>query len=96
MTDLTTVLLAIVGAVISMAFTFVPSLRSWLAAQSNKGAIILGVLFATSLIYFGLGCSPFALDLKIVVECSTSGAVDLAEAFLALATGNQIAFLLSR
>ncbi len=89
------VILGIVGALVSLVFSYVPAVKTWFDAQTNKGLIMLGVLVVVGLAYFGLSCTPFAAQLGITLACTQAGAVQLAQAIFALAAGNQLAYLFS-
>jgi len=90
------VILAIVGAVLSLIFTYVPTAKVWLDAYANKGLIMLGFVVLVSLVYFGLACSPFATDLNINLACTQAGAFELARAVFVIASTNQLTYLFTR
>lgn len=91
-----TVILGIVGVVLSLVFSYVPVAREWLEKQDNKGLIMLALVMLVSAAYFALSCSPFAADLGIKLQCSRSGLFDLLQAIFIIASGNQLAFLYSK
>jgi hypothetical protein len=93
--DLQNVILGIVGAVLSLAFSYVPALKAWFDARPNKGLLMLGFVVLVGLAYFGLSCTPLAAQLNITLSCSQAGALQLAQAIFALAAGNQLAYLFS-
>ena len=94
--ELSVVLLAIVGAAIQLIFKYIPKLSDWFDAQPNKALIMVAAVAAVSLAYFGLGCTPFAVQLGIVVACTTQGALELAAAFVYILVSQQITYLLTR
>jgi len=90
------VILGIVGAVISLVFTYFPAARVWLDGFQAKGLVILGVVVAVSLAYFGLACTSLAVDLGIALACSKAGAIELLKAVYIIASTNQVTYLLTR
>lgn len=90
------VILGIVGAILSLVFSYIPAARVWLERQPNKGLFMLAMVFSVSFVYFGLACSPFAADLGIRLECSRAGVIELCKAIFVIASGNQLAFLYSK
>lgn len=91
-----TVILGIVGAILSLVFSYVPAARVWLEGQDNKGMVMLALVLVVSGVYFALSCSPFAADLGIAIQCSRAGFIDLGKAIFVIASGNQLAFLYSK
>ena len=91
-----TVILGIVGAILSLVFSYVPAARVWLEGQDNKGLVMLALVLVVSAGYFALSCSPFAADIGITVQCSRTGLFDVLRAVFVIASGNQLAFLYSK
>lgn len=87
------VILGILGAVLSLVFSYFPAAKSWLDGFENKGLVMFGAVVVVAGAYFALGCSPFAADLKITVTCDKAGVFDLLKALFVIASGNQLAFL---
>ena len=90
------ILLGIVGAVMSLAFTYVPALKAWYDAQANKGLIMLALVVLVSVAYFGLACSPLAGNFNITLACTQEGAIELVKAIFVIASGTQLAYLFTR
>lgn len=94
--DLATLFLGILGAGFSLLFTYQPKARAWLMSFENKGLVMVGILSAVAIVYFGLSCTPFAGDLNISLPCTKDSAFDVLKAVYYLAVGNQLTFLLTR
>jgi hypothetical protein len=90
------ILLAVVGAILSLVFTYVPALKEWLDAHPQKGLLMLAFVAIIAVAYFGLSCTPLAAQLGISVTCDQAGAIELVKAWFAIAAGNQLAFLYTR
>lgn len=87
------VILGLVGVVLSLVFKYVPAAQDWFDRQSNKGLFMLGLVALVSVGYFALSCLPFGADFGVTIACDQSSAVDLIKAFFVIAIGNQLAFL---
>lgn len=94
--QLSSALLAIVGALLSVVFQYVPAVKRWYEGLENKGLVMLGLVVAVAGVYFALACSPFAASLDIPLECSQSGVFDLLKAVFLIASGNQLAYLFGK
>ena len=90
------VILALVGSVLSLVFQYVPSAKVWFEGQSNKGLVMLALVALVSIGYFALSCLPFALQLGISISCSQSDAIELVKAFFVIAVSNQVTHLFSK
>ena len=87
----------IAGILLSLLFSFVPVIKDWYEAQSGKKALImLVVILAVALGYFGLGCTALAGTLGIAVPCSGDGAVLVALAVVKIVIGNQATYSLTK
>lgn len=53
---LAAILLTITGAVLSLAFRFIPKLKAWYDTQEDKGPIMFAAVVASALAYSGLSC----------------------------------------
>jgi len=91
-----TVILGIVGALLSLVFSYVPAARLWLEKQDNKGLVMLALVLFVSAGYFALSCTPFAFDIGITLQCTRAGLFDILRAVFVIASGNQLAFLYSK
>ncbi len=90
---LAAILLTTTGAVLSLAFRFIPKLKAWYDTQEDKGPIMFAAVFVTTLAYYGLSCTPLAAELNISVSCTSDsiGVITKALAFIVL--GNQGTYL---
>ena len=96
-TNLSDLLLAVAGIVLSLAFTYIPKLKDWWAALNDLQApLMLGIIFVVSAAYFGLACTPLAAQLGIQVACTAEGAVTVALAFVKIVVANQATYLLTK
>lgn len=91
--QLATVLLGIYGAILSLAFMYVPELRSWYESLPHQGVVMLGMILAVAAVYYGLSCTSFAAQLHILVKCDSTSIFDLLKAVFILAVGNQLTYL---
>ena len=96
-TNLTVIILALVGALIQLLFKYFPKLSTWYTSQPHKALIMIAVVAIVSLVYFGLGCvSLLAGKLNIQVACTIDGALDLGTAFILILMSQQTTYLLTR
>lgn len=73
--NLTTLIPAIAGALLSIAFQIIPGLTDWYEYKDSKvkALIMLAAITVTGIALFGLSCiSPW-----IYVECTTNGAWEI-------------------
>lgn len=98
MQNLSDLFLAIVGAVLSLLFTYFPGLKDWFDKQSGyKSLIMLGLIVAVALAYYGLGCIPVLANvLGIQVPCTVAGLLTVALAVIKIAIANQATYLLTK
>jgi hypothetical protein len=92
---MSTVILGIVGALVSLLFSYYPPLKVWYGNQKNNGLIMVGFVLVVSAAYFGLSCTSLAAQLNLQVACTQAGAVQMFYGFLGCLTGNQLAYLVS-
>lgn len=83
--------------VLSLLFSYVPSLSDWYAVQTatSKRLIMLGALVVVTLGAFGVSCTPLAVTLGLTVQCTAAGAYALVPAFVAAVIANQATFVVS-
>jgi len=93
--DLQTIILGIAGAVLSIAFSYIPELKAWFEAQKHQGLVMLGLVTLVGGVYFGLGCTSLAAQLQIAIACSLNGGLDLVRVVVTIAIGNQLTYLFS-
>jgi hypothetical protein len=81
MPTLTAQTLAIIcGALLSLAFSYVPGLKDWFEkiTDSNKKRGIMGILIIlTGLAIFGLGCAGVLAKYLVTPVCTLTGFWDL-------------------
>ncbi|MBX7215270.1 MAG: hypothetical protein K1X39_14780 [Thermoflexales bacterium] len=85
---------AAAGVLLSLAFSYLPGLRPWYAAQTSekRSLVMLAALVATGLLAFGVSCS----GLQPVVTCSAPGFKSLVIAIGAAAAANVTTYTLTR
>jgi len=86
-------LAAISGVVLSLAFSYVPKLKDWFAKLEGdyKRLVMLVVLFLTAAGILGLAC----IGRYDAVTCDADGVWQMVEIFIMAAIANQGAFLLT-
>ena len=86
-------LAALAGLLISLAFSYIPGLSDWYAAQTGqyKRLLMLASLVVAALVVFGAAC----LGLDGAVTCDRSGGILLLRVFMVAVVANQSAFLIS-
>lgn len=95
-TELSTIILAIVGIVLQLIFKYVPKASDWYQSHPNKGAIMLGMVVLTCVAYYALACSPYAADLGIVLACTQPSIFLLLKSIFIVATSQQLTYLFGR
>ena len=95
MNELSTIILGIAGALLSLIFSYVPAVKAWYDLQLNKGLIMLGLNVLVAAVYFGLSCTSLTAQLHIGVSCDQPGLLLLAQALFVIATANQITYKFS-
>lgn len=96
-TDLSSLFLSTAGVVLSLAFTYIPGLKTWYEKLSGyKALIMVALVLVVSLVYFGLGCTPFGVRIGIEIPCDVDGAITVALAFVRVLVANQTAYLLTK
>jgi len=88
---------AAAGLLLSLLFSYVPSLNNWMAVQSptSKRLVTLASLAGATLIVFGLTCTPLGATLHLAVACTSASAWQLLPPLFWAAVANQTAFTLS-
>ena len=90
---------ALAGVVLSLAFSYVPGLKTWFGGLPSIGKrlVMLAALLLVSAGAFGLSCAG-VLDGALgtpAVLCEQRGALEIAWAFVAAMVANQAAYQLS-
>ncbi len=93
-------LFMISGVVLSLLADLIPWWKTWFAELDGfrKRWVMITLLFITSVSIVSLSCwePTQAVIIKyVVVECSEAGIIQVVEAFIYAAVGNQSTFLLS-
>lgn len=87
------------GALLSLAFAYIPKLREWFDAKdaTTKRLIMAGSLLVVSLAIFGGACGNLlsALPIQLTITCDKGGAVNLATYFVLALIANQATFTIS-
>lgn len=85
---------AAAGVLLSLGFSYIPKLSTWYAAldSTKKSLIMLGLLVVLSIGLYGLGCAKLV---GLNIACTTDGAWQLVEIFIAAAIANQSTYTLS-
>lgn len=94
MVEITPEFLAMVaGAVLSLAFSYIPGLKSLYDPLSGvwKRVVMAGLLLVVALVLFGLGCAGIVGG----VSCDKSGVIQLVSVFIAALMANQSTYLLA-
>lgn len=94
--QLATFILAIVGVAMQLIFQYFPPVANWYQAQANKGLLMLGFVFVTACILFGLSCTPYAAQFGISLACETATIFALLKAVFIVAVSQQTTYLYNR
>lgn len=85
-------LLILVGALLSLGFTYIPNLNTWFAVQSNqrKQLTLLGLLALASVGLVSLSCAGLTeLPFVANVTCDRPGILKMVEVFVLALMSNQ-------
>lgn len=82
------------GAVLSLAFAYIPGLESEYQKldSTRKRLVMAAALLAVTLVIFGLSCA----GVKNYVACDQSGAWGLVEVYLLALVANQSAYAITK
>ena len=85
------VLALVAGAVLSLAFSYIPGVNTWFAALDGamKRLLMLALLLAVALAVVGIACSGFGADIGIDVTCDRAGFIGMLKAFVLAMIANQ-------
>ena len=85
------------GALLSLAFSYVPGLKDWFDAKDSttKRLIMAGALFLVTIAIFGAACGNLLGSLPITAVCDRNGAVALATNFVIALIANQATFTIT-
>lgn len=89
-----TFLSTVAGSVLSLAFSYVPSLKNWYGALEGQGKalVMLVVLALTAISLYATSCFGY----YVVVSCDQAGAIELAKLFFAALVANQSTYMMTR
>lgn len=93
--EISNVLLFLLGVVLSLVFRYIPEAKAWFDSLPHQGLAMLGMIVVLGAVYFGLSCTPFAVQLHIAITCELSSVFNLLEALALIAAGNQLTYLLA-
>lgn len=85
------------ATVLSLAFSYIPGLSAWFAAQDGiyKRLIMLGLLTGVSLIAFGIACGGLGPDFGLTVTCDKTGAIELFKTLILAIIANQSVYAIT-
>jgi hypothetical protein len=88
---------AIAGALLSLAFSYIPSLQARYEPLDGvyKRLIMLGLLVLAAAGAFSLACAGWGTDFGLQLTCDRSGLIGLVRALIAALVANQTTFLIS-
>ena len=86
---------AISGVLLSLAFSYVPGLKTWYENQTaqTKSLIMLAFLVVVSASAFGLACAGW---FGVNITCDQAGIEQLVSAFVLALMANQSTYLVTR
>ena len=94
MSELASIILGLVGVLLSLVYSLYPPAKAWLASKGDKqGLWMFGITFVVAAVYFGIGCTPVAAQLSVIVSCTTAGAFELLKALAFIYIPNQLTYL---
>lgn len=90
-------LTATAGVILSLAFSYLPGLKSWYGTLDGtaKRLLMFAALCVTALGFYALACTPYAELLDIAVSCDAQGAVALLRLLLSAVIANQATYSLT-
>jgi hypothetical protein len=92
--ELSVLITGIVGLILSAAFKYVPSWRTWYEGLAHQGVVMLGLVSVVGAAYFYLACTPWASQLGIVIACEDSNWFLLVRTIGYMVVGNQAGYLM--
>lgn len=94
--QLATLILAILGVILQLAFKYAPKFSTWYQNHENKGSLALIFAVIVGAGYVGLSCTPFAADLGIAVTCEKATIFTLLKSIFIIANAQQLAYLFGK
>ncbi|HEX6306366.1 MAG TPA: hypothetical protein VFZ76_19355 [Anaerolineales bacterium] len=89
-------LTAVAGALLSLAFSYMPGLRSRYEplTESAKRLVMLALLVMVAASVYGLACTEWGLLLEIGITCDKPGLLRLVWSLILAIIANQATFLI--
>lgn len=94
--QLATLILAILGVILQLAFKYAPTFSTWYQNHANKGTLALIFAAGVGCAYVALSCTPFAADLGIAVTCDKTTIFTLLKSIFIIANAQQLAYLFGK
>lgn len=90
-------LTTIAGAILSLAFSYLPGLNRWYETLDGtaKRLFMLAVLTVTAFALYALACTPYGELLQISLACDAAGAISLLRLLLSALIANQAVYSLT-
>ena len=94
--DLASLLLALVGAAISLIMTYVPGASDWYEKldPKQKALTMLGLLALATVVVAVLVCTDMGVLIGVQLTCTQAGITELLTVFLKILIGNQLTYLM--
>jgi len=86
------------GAVLSLAFSYVPGLSAWFGNLEGtyKRLVMAGLLLLVAVGVAGLACAGFGPDFNLGITCDRAGLVGLFQAFMLALVANQATYSITK
>jgi uncharacterized membrane protein len=86
----------IVGAILSLAFAYIPGLRTKYEALSSemKAAIMAGIMLIVTITIYAMACASVLNLFGVEVACTKEGAAELLKILISALMANQASYLL--
>jgi hypothetical protein len=92
--ELVTIILAILGILLQLAFRYGGKFSDWYQAHNNKGVLALAFSALIGVVYYGLSCTPYASQFNIALVCDQSGLFTTLHAIYLIALTQTAAFVI--
>src|SRR3972149_4845048 len=90
--QLVTIILAGLGVCLQLAFMYLGKFSEWYQNHPQKSLLTLLFSAGFGAAYFGLSCTPFVIDLKIALTCTSTGLFILLRAIFLIALSQQLTY----
>lgn len=94
--QLVTVILGILGVLLQLSLKYAPKVSGWYQNHQNKGLVALGLSALIGFVYFGLSCTPYAIQLNITLTCTEDSVFTLLNAIFTIASAQQLTYLFGK